>query len=116
MSENQPEIGISQRSSTTNMAEVDASHTVQIGKFYANHGQGVATLFEVRLDFGSVRANPEGTGVISDERLTVMMAPELAAMLHSLLGRTIKSYVETYGPLRLSQPQSSATPQEPRPE
>src|SRR5690242_2341412 len=77
--------------------QIDYSKS-QMGRFYANHAAASVTYFDIRLAFSAVQID-QGR-VMADDTLTVLLSPELANIVHAVLGRAIENYVKTYGPLR----------------
>jgi hypothetical protein len=82
--------------------EVDYTNVVK-RTFYANHGQAVSSLFEMRLVFNYVDGVDLGTNkLIGRENLTVVMSPEMGMLICRALATNLQQYVEKFGPLRLS--------------
>ncbi len=78
--------------------DVDYS-TAQGMRFYANHAAASATLFDIRLVFSDIEI--AGDHLKAIQTLTILMSPELAQMVHALLGRTLQNYKTANGPLRI---------------
>jgi hypothetical protein len=75
--------------------------TTQRGRFYANHASGAVTLFDIRLIFSAVHVDDNSPKVVADDTIDVLMSPELAALVHQVLGKALNNYRETFGKLRL---------------
>lgn len=107
-SENQPdakqEAGqLSEHQLNVPFGTADYSRT-QRGRFYANHASGAVTLFDIRLILSAVHVDEDK--VVADDTLDVFMSPELAALVHQVLGKALKNYADTFGKLRLAPPQA----------
>jgi hypothetical protein len=58
-----------------------------IANFYANHAQGSMTVFEIRLVLSYISGvNPETKRLMALQTMLVSMSPELAELVHKLLG------------------------------
>lgn len=79
---------------TVNLSNIDYSRTQQ-ARFYANHVAAQVNLFDVRLLLSSVHI--EGGKLIADETITLMMSPELAVVLQSMLTKSIQNYTDAFG-------------------
>ncbi len=94
-----PEGSVEHEQVRLDSAQVDFSATPVVS-FYTNFAQGQATLYDIRLMFSNVHGAPEHGKVLAEQSLHVLMSPELAASVHSLLGRIINDYKAQYGELR----------------
>jgi hypothetical protein len=90
-------VGPEQQASYSN---VDYSKA-HLGKFYANHVAAQFTLFDIRLLLSIVDLNAAANQLVGQETLTVFMSPEIAALLHEILGKAIQQYKAKYGDLRM---------------
>ena len=94
--DSQPESGPHVK--TVNFGKVDYSKT-QHGRFYANHVGVNMTLFDIRLILSDV--DVAGDGVSAAQTMTVLMTPELAVLVHSILGKTLQNFTASFGKHRL---------------
>jgi hypothetical protein len=83
-------------------ASVDYAAGATFSRFYANHTQASVTLFEIRLILNFVTGLNASGRLEAVEALILSLSPELASMLHGLLGKILENYVANFGPLRLS--------------
>ena len=105
------------RMRSANFGNVDFSRVQSISRFYANHAGANITLFDIRLVLNNVEIDADKSKVMADETLTVYMSPELAHVVHTLLGQALATYTNLYGNLRLKPPaQETPTPEPPKPE
>jgi hypothetical protein len=84
---------------TISSAKVDYSSVQTGARFYANHVQTGATLFDVRLVFSDV--DPSTEGLKANSIVTILMSPELATILEAGLRSVIETYTESFGKARL---------------
>jgi hypothetical protein len=80
-----------------NSTNIDYSHA-QRARFYANHVVAQVTLFDVRLVLSSVHI--EGSKLIADEAVDLLLSPELAVVLQNVLAQSIQTYSGAYGGIR----------------
>jgi hypothetical protein len=97
---------VGQGEKRVNFSDVDYSKSQGAGRFYANHAGTAVTVFDIRLVLSDV--DVVGDGVAAVQTLTVLMSPELAQLVHELLGQALQNYTKAFGKPRL--PESSGVP------
>lgn len=79
--------------------QVERSAGPNFQSLYINNVQMNVSFFDVKLLMGEVTAASE-EGVKVTDKVAIMMSPEHAASLHSLLGSQLDLYRKSFGPIR----------------
>lgn len=79
--------------------KVDFSKVEGNFRFYGNHASVSMTPFDLRLMVNDV--DVVGGVVTAKQSLTLLMTPELATLIHIILGKSLENHAKNYGPPRL---------------